>query len=152
MKTVVRYALPILLCFGVGLSASYFQSDSIATWYPTLNKSALTPPNAAFPIAWSLIYVCMGLSLGRLIGGCRDKILLGLWGVQLVMNFAWSLLFFTFRNPLWGLVDILLLDVAVAVYIRGAYRTDKAAAWLFAPYFLWLLLATYLNGYVYLYN
>ena len=152
MKRFAFYLLPILLCFAVGLSASYFQSDSISEWYPLLNKPVLTPPNGAFPIAWSIIYICMGLSLGHLIERGADKTLSVLWGIQLVVNFLWSLLFFAFRNPFLGLVDILLLDILVWIYISRAYRKEKAAALLFVPYFLWLLLATYLNGYVYLYN
>ena len=139
MKRFAFYLLPILLCFAVGLSASYFQSNSISEWYPLLNKPALTPPNGAFPIAWSIIYICMGLSLGRLIERGADKTLSVLWGIQLVVNFL-------------GLIDILLLDILVWIYISRAYRKEKAAALLFVPYFLWLLLATYLNGYVYLYN
>ena len=142
MKRFAFYLLPILLCFAVGLSASYFQSDSISEWYPLLNKPALTPPNGAFPIAWSIIYICMGLSLGRLIERGANK----------TLSVLWSLLFFAFRNPFLGLIDILLLDILVWIYISRAYRKEKAAALLFVPYFLWLLLATYLNGYVYLYN
>ena len=152
MKRFAFYLLPILLCFAVGLSASYFQSNSISEWYPLLNKPALTPPNGAFPIAWSIIYICMGLSLGRLIERGANKTLSVLRGIQLVVNFLWSLLFFAFRNPFLGLIDILLLDILVWIYISRAYRKEKAAALLFVPYFLWLLLATYLNGYVYLYN
>ena len=87
MKRFAFYLLPILLCFAVGLSASYFQSDSISEWYPLLNKPALTPPNGAFPIAWSIIYICMGLSLGRLIERGANKTLSVLWGIQLFVNF-----------------------------------------------------------------
>ncbi|WP_343285887.1 TspO/MBR family protein [Barnesiella sp. An55] len=152
MRKILYYLLPTLLCLGVGFSASFFQTRSMVEWYPFLDKSVLTPPGIAFPIAWSLLYVCMGVSLGRLIGRCRDRILFGIWGAQLVLNFLWSLCFFTFRYPLLGLVDILLLDVLVLVYMVGAYRRDRAAAWLFVPYFVWLLFATYLNGYIYLYN
>ena len=56
------------------------------------------------------------------------------------------------ESPMLGLIDILLLDVLVLLYMVNSRRYDKVASWLFAPYFLWLLLATYLNGYVYLYN
>lgn len=52
-----------------------------------------------------------------------------------MLNFLWSLCFFTFRYPLLGLVDILLLDVLALIYIVGAYPRDKAASWLFVPYF-----------------
>ncbi len=152
MKGIVYYLLPILLCLGVGFAGSLFQARSMIEWYPLLDKSTLTPPGIAFPIAWSVIYICMGISLGRLIHHSRDRVLFWIWGIQLVLNFLWSLFFFTLRYPLLGLVDILLLDVLVFIYTTSAYRRDKAAAWLFVPYFLWLLFATYLNGYIYLYN
>lgn len=152
MKGIVYYLLPILLCLGIGFAGSLFQARSMIEWYPLLDKSTLTPPGIAFPIAWSVIYICMGISLGRLIHHGRDRMLFWIWGIQLVLNFLWSLFFFTFRYPLLGLVDILLLDVLVFIYMTSAYRRDKAAAWLFVPYFLWLLFATYLNGYIYLYN
>ena len=125
MKRFAFYLLPILLCFAVGLSASYFQSDSISEWYPLLNKPALTPPNGAFPIAWSIIYICMGLSLGRLIERGANKTLSVLWGIQLVVNFLWSLLFFAFRNPFLGLIDILLLDFSVDLYIKGISKRES---------------------------
>ena len=152
MKGIVYYLLPILLCLGVGFAGSLFQARSMIEWYPLLDKSTLTPPGIAFPIAWSVIYICMGISLGRLIHHSRDRVLFWIWGIQLVLNFLWSLFFFTLRYPLLGLVDSLLLDVLVFIYTTSAYRRDKAAAWLFVPYFLWLLFATYLNGYIYLYN
>ena len=64
MRKALNIIIPILVCFLVGLSASYFQADAIKNWYPTLIKPAVTPPNIVFPIAWSIIYVCMGLSIG----------------------------------------------------------------------------------------
>ncbi len=152
MKRVMMYFWCVVLCFTVGLSASYFQADSLETWYPLLNKPAITPPNWAFPIAWGIIYVAMGISLGRLIvRRCRRELIV-LWAAQLVANFLWSILFFLMRNPLLGLIDMLVLDVLVITYIRSAYRCDRWASWLFIPYVLWLALATYLNVYIYLYN
>lgn len=151
MKKVLSYLIPIAICFAVGLLASYIQSDSMHEWYPTLVKSPLTPPAVAFPIAWSVIYLLMGISLGCMVSR-GDMSLVGLWGLQLFVNFMWCVLFFAFRNPLLGLLDILLLDVLVFVYIIYAAGRSRPAAWLFAPYMLWLLFATYLNGYVLVHN
>lgn len=64
MRKVAAIIIPILACFFVGLTASYFQADAIKTWYPLLNKPDLTPPNIVFPIAWGIIYLCMGISIG----------------------------------------------------------------------------------------
>jgi benzodiazapine receptor len=72
MKRLLNLLLPVVVCFMVGFTASYFQSDAIESWYPYLNKPALTPPNAVFPIAWGIIYVCMGISIGFILNS-KDK-------------------------------------------------------------------------------
>ena len=79
MKKIAAYLIPVLACFAVGISASFFQASSIAEWYPTLTKPTLTPPNIVFPIAWSVLYLCMGLSLGRLIVRRQHKGIIRLW-------------------------------------------------------------------------
>ena len=128
MKKIAAYLIPVLACFAVGISASFFQASSIAEWYPTLTKPTLTPPNIVFPIAWSVLYLCMGLSLGRLIVRRQHKGIIRLWVLQLIANFLWSILFFTLRNPLAGFIDIVLLNILVGLYIFAASRRDRAAA------------------------
>lgn len=155
MRKIVTVLIPVLICFCVGFTASYFQMDAIQTWYPTLNKPALTPPNIVFPIAWSIIYLCMGVSVGLVI--LTDKIkkkkaLITLFAIQLFLNFAWSILFFYFRNPLLGLADILLLDIFVILYTVKCYPEKRISSFLFMLYAIWLFFATYLNGYILLNN
>ena len=59
---------------------------------------------------------------------------------------------FYFRSPLLGFANILVLDVLVIYYMIESYPVRKSSAYLFVPYLLWLLLATYLNGYILMYN
>lgn len=151
MKHIVNYIWPVLLCFGIGFAASRFQAEAMVEWYPYLNKSGLTPPNMTFPIAWSIIYLLMGLSLGRVLNkGYKKSIFI--WTVQLVLNFLWSILFFTMRMPLWGFIDILFLDASVICFMISVFKKDKPALYMFVPYILWLVVATYLNGYILLNN
>lgn len=151
MKRIAYYVAPILLCFIVGWSAMLLQSDSLEMWYPLLNKPSITPPNSVFAVAWSIIYIGMGLSIGRLIDiGARG--LLGLWFMQLALNFLWSPAFFTIQSPISGLVVIIFLDVAVLTYAILAWRTSKLASLLMLPYLAWLTLATYLNAYIWFNN
>ena len=154
MKKVWAYALPTLLCFAAGGVAAFLQSDSLREWDPYLNKPALAPPDVVFPIAWSIIYLFMGISAGRVLtsGSSRRRGVMWIWYVQLLVNFLWSILFFTLRSPLAGLVDILLLDGLVIWYIASSARVRASAAWLFVPYLCWVLFATYLNGYILLMN
>ncbi len=151
MRKFLAYFIPVMLCFAVGLLSSYVQSSALEEWYPTLVKSPLTPPGAAFAIAWGILYLLIGISIGTLLAR-GDMSVARLWILQLVVNFMWSVLFFAMRNPLLGLIDILILDVLVFTYIVYAAGRRKIAAWLFVPYMLWLLFATYLNGYVYMHN
>ena len=127
-----------------------FQTSALREWYPFLMKSPLTPPALAFPIAWSLLYVCIGISGGLMATSAAPvrREALRLWAAQLLLNFAWSLLFFGLRNPLLGLLDIVLLDVLVLLYIVRSLRHERLAGWLFVPYLVWILFATYLNGHI----
>lgn len=154
MKKATFIIIPVLICFLIGLTASYFQKDAIENWYPFLNKPELTPPNIVFPIAWSIIYLCMGISIGIILisNSFRRKELIMLFCIQLFFNFAWSILFFYFRNPLLGMIDILLLDIVVTVYAFKSYTVRKASSILFWPYIIWIYFATYLNGYILLNN
>ena len=151
MRKFLCYAIPIALCFAIGLLGSLLQSSALVEWYPYLVKSPLTPPAIAFPIAWTALYVLVGASLGAmLVKG--DVRLVKLWLLQLLLNFLWSALFFGVRSPLLGLITILLLDIVVFAYIISAAGRRGLAMWLFVPYLLWLLFATYLNGYIYVMN
>lgn len=154
MKKVLSILIPILACFLVGLTASHFQAESIQVWYPLLNKPALTPPNLVFPIAWSIIYLCMGISLGMILLSKSEKkdLLFRIFVIQLFLNFAWSILFFYYRSPLLGFIDILLLDIVVTWYTIKSYPTNKISSILFLPYLLWIYFATYLNGYILINN
>ncbi|WP_288149097.1 TspO/MBR family protein [Bacteroides acidifaciens] len=154
MRKFLCILFAVLLCFGVGLTASYFQSASIQSWYPGLIKPAITPPNIAFPIAWGIIYLCMGISIGLVSNHPRrQRRPLMIWfAIQLLLNFLWSISFFYFQNPFAGFMNILLLDVSVVIYIIYAWKLYKPSAICFIPYALWLTLATYLNLYIMIYN
>lgn len=154
MRTSVAIPLWIFICFIVGFIGSHFQTEALAYWYPLLVKSHYTPPNIVFPIVWSILYLLMGISAGLVSGSSLEgrKVVLLLFVVQLLLNFLWSITFFAMRNPLLGLLNIALLDVVVIYYMVRSYRLSKVASLLFVPYVVWLAMATYLNGYIALYN
>ena len=85
MRKFLCYAIPIALCFAIGLLGSLLQSSALVEWYPYLVKSPLTPPAIAFPIAWTALYVLVGASLGAmLVKG--DVGLVKLWLLQLLIG------------------------------------------------------------------
>lgn len=155
MKRFLFILLAVALCFGVGMTAAWFQSASIDIWYPTLVKPALTPPDIVFPIAWTVIYLCMAVSVAWVWSKkeAQGKVTITLLFVlQLLLNFFWSIAFFYLRSPWMGFVDIVVLDAVVLWYMARAGRESALSAWLFVPYLAWLGFATYLNGYIMVYN
>lgn len=154
MKKAYGFIIPILLCFLIGFTAGRIQESSILNWYPYLNKPILTPPSLAFPIAWSILYLCMGISIGFIINSShyRKKMLIWLFGAQLILNFTWSFFFFYMQNPLLGLINIILLEFLLIVYSIKSYGINKISSILFIPYILWVAFATYLNLYILIHN
>ncbi len=154
MRTVIAVPMWVLICLAVGLTASYFQNDALTMWYPLLRHSSITPPNIVFPIVWSILYLLMGISAGLVQGSGHEtrRLVLTVFVVQLMLNFLWCITFFAMRNPLLGLLDILLLDAMVILYIFLSYRASRAASFLFIPYIVWLMIATYLNTYIFMHN
>lgn len=154
MRRTLLIILGIALCACVGLTASYYQAGTIDSWYPTLMKPGITPPDILFPFAWGIIYLCTGISVG-LAWSERGASKVGttvLFALQLLFNFLWSICFFYLQSPMLGLVDIIALDVVVLLYTIHVSGINRASAWLTLPYILWLALATYLNVFIMMHN
>lgn len=154
LKQIAPYALPIIGCLFSGWGGALLQQKALLEWYPSLSKSPLTPPSIVFPIAWSILYVLIGIAFGAVwnLGAKRRKYLLIGWGVQFVLNFLWSVSFFYGRSPRAGMLVILALCISVISFTLKAYRDSRIAFWCFIPYLLWVAFATYLNLYICLYN
>lgn len=124
---------------------------SIATqrgldWYETIEKPAWTPPDAAFSIVWTPLYVLIAVAgwlAWRSGGGWGTT---GPWATQMALNAAWSFLFFTFERPGWALVEIVALAAAIVWTMWRMWPVDRRASLLLAPYLAWVLFATTLNA------
>ena len=151
---IFKIIIPIVICLLVGALAGYLQQISIQNWSPPLNKPLLTPPNAVFPIAWTILYIFMGLSIGLvyLTDSDQKPALRNLFIFQLFLNFLWSMIFFVRQNITGGLICIVLLDWLVIWYAFRAWPIRKLSSILFWPYIAWLGFATYLNLFIYLHN
>ena len=115
-------------------------------WFDALAKPWFMPPGWVFPIVWTILYVLMGVSLGLLIDARhRRGAAIGLFLLQLALNYLWSPVFFAAHQTGAALVVILLLDAALLATIVVTRRVHRTAAWLLFPYVAWLALATALN-------
>lgn len=146
----IRWALvcvPGVVLLGF-LSARLFQSGPGNPWFDALTKPSLYPPPATFGVVWTALYVLMGIALA-LIASAR-----GAWGrerafaafiVQLLLNLAWTPLFFAAHQITWALILICVLIVAVGITVWLFHQVRPLAAWLLLPYLAWLLFAALLN-------
>ncbi|WP_255198287.1 TspO/MBR family protein [Halorarius litoreus] len=145
----------VLLVEAVGLTSGALTASEITGWYATLQQPALTPPNWVFGPVWTLLYALMGVSLAlvwRERASRTAKIGIGLFVVQLALNFAWSLVFFGAQSPFGGLVVIVPLVGFILATIVVFDRVDRRAALLLVPYLLWSSFATYLTYSIWVLN
>lgn len=114
-------------------------------WYENLRRPDWTPPNWAFPVVWSILYIAIGVS-GWLVWQAQGLgLAMGLWLLQLVFNAAWSWLFFGRRRMDLAFVDVCALFLSILAYIAVAAQVSQMAALLFVPYALWVATAATLN-------
>lgn len=161
-KLVVSLVIPFIAA-AVGSLAT---SPAIPTWYATLVKPVWTPPNWLFGPVWTTLYILMGISFylvwlkgsGRWaklkgwLGIKQPKAPVYAYGIQLVLNALWSVLFFGLQSPLLGLVGIVFLWFSIAITIGLFYNVDRRAAWLLVPYIVWVTIAANLNMFVWVLN
>ncbi len=130
------------LVFATSLSGAFFKPDS---WYDRLDKPGWNPPNWVFPVVWSVLYVMIAFA-GWLVWRLDpSSIALIFWGAQLVINAAWSWLFFGLRRIDLAFVDGTLLWIVVALFVVTAWPVTILGALLFVPYLVWALMAALLT-------
>lgn len=114
-------------------------------WYAGLAKPAWTPPDWLFPPVWTLLYVAMALAAWVVWRRAGFGAAILAYLIQLVLNALWSWLFFGLHQPLYGLIDIVALWLAIAVTLVLFLPASRLAALLMAPYLLWVSFAGVLN-------
>jgi len=135
----------VLITYIVGSLAS--SSAGTDLWYQSLIKSNLNPPGYVFGIVWSILYLLMGITAWRTFYTIKN-----LFYIQLFFNAIWSWLFFSFHLPVISLIDIWLLIFINIKILFMILKQDKIAAFLYTPYIVWLLFASYLNLFIVLNN
>ena len=141
------FLVPAVLLLGY-LSGQAGGEAGTDPWFIALDKPAIFPPPAAFGIVWTILYAMMSLAAAMVCAawGSRYRIPAILaFVVQLLVNLAWSPMFFGEHEMTFALYVILVLDVAVIVTIALFWQVRRVAAWLLLPYLAWILFATVLN-------
>ncbi|HRS42846.1 MAG TPA: tryptophan-rich sensory protein [Candidatus Diapherotrites archaeon] len=160
MKNKYKLILAMLFCLGAGIIGSFATQTGPGSWYQTINRPAITPPGYVFPIAWTTLYILMGLALYIVWAQppkyrkdpALKKSAMIFFIIQLIINIAWSFLFFSLKSPIAGLICIAILLGLVAITILKFYKLNEKAAYLLIPYLLWLCFATILNFLIFTLN
>ncbi len=149
LKSFIRLFLCLLIPLAAGGLSGIATVAGIPEWYDGLQKASFNPPNFLFGPVWTLLYILMGISLYLVwtTPESRDRsVALAAFGLQLLLNFAWSFIFFYFHQAGWALVEIILLWITIVLMIQLFHRVKPAASWLQVPYLLWVSFAAVLNA------
>lgn len=145
MKLLVSLGLSL----GTGAIGGIATGPAIGTWYTGLNKPFFNPPNWIFGPVWTLLYILMGVALYLVWTNPpqeknphRAEML---FGIQLVLNLLWSVIFFGLRNPLAAFLEIILLWGAILLTWQKFREISQTAALLLLPYLAWVSFAGILN-------
>jgi len=144
-----KLLISLLICFVAEGIGGLFTGQSVGTWYPALQKPFFTPPGWIFGPVWTILYLMMGVSFysvwNKEPSGVQVRPALALFGVQLLLNVAWSAVFFGMQSILGGLMVIIALWSALALTMNRFRQISQFAAGMLLPYLAWVSFAAILN-------
>ncbi|MBK7433996.1 MAG: tryptophan-rich sensory protein [Chitinophagaceae bacterium] len=145
----MKLFISLLIPLAVGAFAGLFTSSGVNGWYASANKPGFNPPNWIFAPVWTGLYIMMGIALFLVWRSAAAKELkqaaLILFAVQLLLNFAWSFIFFKLEMTGWALVEMIMMWVMILLTILWFGKISPVAAWLLVPYISWVSFAAVLN-------
>jgi tryptophan-rich sensory protein len=149
MAKIIKLAASVLACLLAGFVGSAATMSSIPTWYASLQKPAFNPPNWIFAPVWTTLFIMMGVAAflvwDKGLENKKVRISLAIFGLQLLLNVLWSILFFGLQSPRYAFIDMIMLWASMLATIIYFYRISAVAAYLLIPYILWVSFAAALN-------
>ena len=136
----MKFILPFLVILTAAIGSIANININADGWYGELVKSPLNPPGYVFGIVWPILYLLMGI-----VAFLAAERIWKLFIIQLILNAAWSWIFFYYQLPIIALLDIALLILINVMIVMNLRASSKALAWLYLPYLLWLFFAAFLN-------
>lgn len=143
----------LLISLGIGGLASFLTRNSMDI-YQDIVLPSFAPPSWLFPVAWTILYVLMGISAYMIYESKSELkgLALTVYITQLIVNFIWPLLFFNGRMFLAAFICLMILWLMVLWMISLFYKIKPLAAYMQIPYVIWLTFAAYLNWTIYTLN
>lgn len=155
LKKKLPYIISAGIALAVGGLSALLSMNGMNMYTDNLIKPPLSPPAWLFPVAWTILYVLMGIGAARiwLLPESQERSRgLNLYVIQLVVNFFWSLIFFNAQAYGFAVFWLFLLWVLVFLMILQWRKIDPVAAWMQIPYLIWLTFAAYLSIGVWILN
>lgn len=125
------------------------QLTDLGPWYQALKQPEWKPPDWAFGVIWSSIFVLIVVAgvMGwrRATHPAQQVQMLALWGINSMLHMTWSLLFFTLKRPDWSMIELPFLWLSIAAIMWTLWRVSRVAAVLLVPYIVWVTVAGALN-------
>ena len=150
MKEKIKYAFWIFFPLLLGGIVGVFISNSMD--YQNLVQPPLAPPSIVFPIAWTILYLLIGIAYFLFRKTSDDLKTRVIYYIQLFFNALWSIIFFVWKMRLFSIIWIIMLLLLIVILIYQFYQSRKISAYLLIPYLLWVVFATYLNIGIYALN
>lgn len=150
----LRIIIFLALNFGALALGGLATSSGVSSeWYEGLNKAPWTPPGWVFGAAWTLIMICFSVYMAMLWPTFENKkTILFLFIIQWVLNVSWNPIFFSLHQVGLGFVVILLLTILIGFFLFKYWSQVQYKSLLVLPYFVWLIIASSLNGYILFFN
>jgi len=150
LKTIIIF---LILNFGaLGIGSWLMDNGPQTVWYINLNQAPWTPPGWVFGAAWTTIMICFSIYMAFLVLKNSSREVKVLFFIQWILNVSWNYIFFNKHMVGSGLVVIAVLTILVGLFLIR-YKTElKTKSLLILPYFVWLCIATSLNGYIFFNN
>ena len=128
------------------------ENGPMTNWYMNLNQAPWTPPGWVFGVAWTTIMICFSVYMAYLFMEISNLSLILLYLIQWIFNISWNYIFFNQHAIGYGLMCIIALTTIVTLFLINYRKLLQFKSLLIVPYFLWLLIATSLNAYIYFSN
>ena len=155
-KYIFKLLISLIVCQCAGIIGAIFTTPAISTWYVTLQKPVFTPPNWLFAPAWITLYLLMGIAASIIwakgLSDRKTRLALIIFLIQLALNVLWSVIFFGLESPLFGMIAILALWVAILLTMFRFFRISTPAGALLVPYIVWVTFAAILNISIFILN
>lgn len=138
----------LAVCLAAGGLGAMITTTELDGWYQTINKPSWNPPDAVFGPVWTTLFVMMAFAswlVWKTAGLKGAKISLTLFAVQLLLNVAWSWIFFSRHQPGLAFLEIIILWLAILATTICYFRCSKIAGYLMLPYLGWVGFASVLN-------